>query len=67
MMTYEFSNPLSLSVAVDGTVAGTYHLEYSAEGLSDVEFTIPGSAVKGGECEIAFLGDHITCGYWFFQ
>lgn len=67
MMTYEFSNPLSLSVAVDGTVVGTYHLKYSAEGLSDVEFTIPGSAVKGGECEIAFLGDHITCGYWFFQ
>ena len=66
-MIYEFSNPLKLAVAIDGEVADTVELQYAAEGLSDVEFSIPGSAIKNSEATVSFLGDHIACGYWFFQ
>ena len=66
-MIYEFSNPLKLAVAIDGEVVDTVELQYAAEGLSDVEFSIPGSAIKNSEVTVSFLGDHIACGYWFFQ
>ena len=66
-MIYEFSNPLKLAVAIDGEVVDTVELQYAAEGLSDVEFSIPGCAIKNSEVTVSSLGDHIACGYWFFQ
>lgn len=66
-MTYEFANPLKLSVAVDGEIADTVSVAYSKEGFSDASFKIPGACIKGDCPRIAFMGDHITCGYWFYQ
>lgn len=64
---YTFANPLRLNVSVDGAIVSQVSLPYADKGFSDVEFVIPGSAIRSPASRIAFLGDHITCGYWFFQ
>jgi hypothetical protein len=64
---YAFANPLRLNVSVDGIIVSQVSLRYADKGFSDVEFVIPGTAIKSSVSRIAFLGDHITCGYWFFQ
>lgn len=64
---YAFSNPLRIGVFVDGESAGTVSLPYSEAGFSDVSFSVPASAIKSSHSEIAFMGDHIACCYWFFQ
>ena len=62
-----FANPLKLNVSVDGDVATTVEVSYAANGFSDVSFKIPGMAIKNPVSRIGFLGDHIVCGYWFYQ
>ena len=64
---YAFANPLRLQVSVDGRDAGVAEVKYAEKGFSDVVFTIPGAAITQSPCRIAFLGDHIACGYWFLQ
>jgi len=32
-----------------------------------VEMVIPGGMVKGPAARVEFQGDHIACGYWFYQ
>lgn len=64
---YAFANPLRLAVVVDGEPAGTVSVAYSENGFSDVSFCIPATAIRSERSEIAFLGDHIACCYWFFQ
>ena len=64
---YAFANPLSMRVVVNGVEACIAEIKYAAKGFSDVVFTIPGAAITQSPCRIAFLGDHIACGYWFFQ
>ncbi len=65
--TYAFANPLKMKVTVDGQDAGMVSVAYSTNGFSDVSFTIPGAAIGKTPCRIAFLGDHIAAGYWFYQ
>ena len=65
--TYAFANPLKMKVTVDGQDAGMVSVAYSTNGFSDVSFTIPGAAIGQTPCRIAFLGDHIAAGYWFYQ
>lgn len=64
---YAFANPLCMRVVVNGVEACIAEIKYAAKGFSDVAFTIPGAAITQSPCRIAFLGDHIACGYWFFQ
>lgn len=64
---YAFANPLRLSVLVNGVSAGVVTIAYSDKGFSDVAFSIPASLITSSRPEIAFMGDHIACCYWFFQ
>lgn len=66
-IVYEFSNPLSLTIAVDGVVGETVSIPYDPDGFSDVSFKIPGDMIRSEMPRIEFMGDHITFGYWFFQ
>ena len=64
---YTFRSPMSLYVSVDGCSPHEVSFSISEKGFSDVEFTIPGSLVHEGMNRIAFLGEHVACGYWFYQ
>ena len=57
----------SMNVAVDGQVVEKVTLKCDQKWFSEVEFTIPGSAITKEVSRISFLGDHIPCGYWFYQ
>ena len=64
---YVFANPLKMNVAIDGQVTQQVSLPYSTNGFSDVSFQISGSSIRQAPCRVAFLGDHIVAGYWFYQ
>ena len=66
-VTYGFSNPLKIRVLVDGEDAGLREVAIAESGFSDVEMVIPGGMVKGPAARVEFQGDHIACGYWFYQ
>lgn len=65
--TMEFANPLGIRVLVDNQDLGIQSISYATNGFSDVTFKIPGSALTNTPARISLLGDHITCGYWFYQ
>lgn len=64
---YAFKNPLVIRLRVDSQDLGPTRLSYATNGFSDVSFTIPAAAITKSPSRISFLGDHITCGYWFYQ
>ncbi len=64
---FTFENPLSMRILVDGEEAGVVSVAYATNGFSDVTFKIPAVAIKQTPARLSFLGDHITCGYWFYQ
>lgn len=66
-ITGAFVNPIELQMFVDGTPVSKVEVKGLKKGFSDVSFVIPGDRIKGGSTEISFSGDHISCGYWFYQ
>ena len=44
-----------------------YDLNLKTNAFQEVSFKIPGKAIRQTPSRIGFLGDHIACGYWFFQ
>ena len=64
---FGFDSPLMVEVHIDGVEAAHCHVPISERGFSDIVLTVPGVKVPGGVHEIAFVGDHIACGYWFYQ
>lgn len=62
-----YENPMRLNVAVDQSELVPVSFTISTNEFSDVTFTIPGSAITQSPSRVSFLGDHIACGYWFFQ
>ena len=62
-----FSNPMELHIEVDGREIGNAAFYVENKGFSDVHFTIPGSAIVRTPCRVAFHGDHVAYGYWFYQ
>ncbi len=65
--TYEFANPLLLNVIVNDITLPPVSVAYATNGFSDVSFQIPAQAIQKSPCRISVLGDHISCGYWFYQ
>lgn len=63
----EFSNPMELHIEVDGREIGHATFMVESKGFSDVHFAIPGSAIVRTPCRVAFHGDHVAYGYWFYQ
>lgn len=57
----------SLNIAVDGSLVSRVELDCDQKWFSEVSFVVPGSAVKNEVSRLAFLGDHIPFGYWFYQ
>ncbi|MCR5752358.1 MAG: hypothetical protein K6G91_10365 [Kiritimatiellae bacterium] len=57
----------SMNIAVDGQIIEKVTLKCDQKWFSEAEFVIPGSAITKEVSRIAFLGDHIPCGYWFYQ
>ena len=64
---YTFANPLHMNIAINGKIVHQVSLAFATNGFSDVTFTLSGKAIKQTPCEIAFLGDHISAGYWLYQ
>lgn len=64
---FGFDSPLMVEVHIDGAEVAHCHVPIAEKGFSDIVLTVPGGKVPGGVHEIAFVGDHIACGYWFFQ
>jgi len=64
---YEIANPASLQMEVDGVDAGTVTYTFATNGFSDVVFTIPGEAIRKTPCRVAFRGEHVVFGYWFYR
>ena len=64
---YTFANPLSLNVRVNDMSLPPVTINFATNGFSDVAFTLPAKAIQTSPCHIALLGDHIACGYWFYQ
>ncbi|MBQ3340747.1 MAG: hypothetical protein IJG84_02545 [Kiritimatiellae bacterium] len=64
---YTFKSPMSLHVSLDGSKPFAVDFPIADKGFSDVEFVIPGRLVGGGDTRIAFFGEHVACGYWFYQ
>ena len=52
---------------LDGEEVAHCHVPIAEKGFSDVVLAVPGGKVPGGVHEIAFVGDHIACGYWLYQ
>ena len=57
----------SMNVAVDGQIIEKVTLKCDQKWFSEAEFVIPGSAITKNVSRISLLGDHIPCGYWFYQ
>lgn len=66
---FEFNSPIKMLLNVDGEDVGYvgYDLNLKTNAFQEVSFTIPGRAIRQTPSRIGFLGDHIACGYWFFQ
>lgn len=64
---FGFDSPLMLEVHIDGVEVAHCHVPIAEKGFSDIVLTVPGGKVPGGVHEIAVNGDHIACGYWFYQ
>lgn len=64
---YTFKSPMSLQVSVNDNAPMAVSFDIAKTGFNDVEFTIPGRLIQGGDTRVAFLGEHVTCGYWFYQ
>ena len=65
----EFNSPIKMLLNVDGADVGYagYDLNLKTNAFQEVSFTIPGKAIRQTPTRVGFLGDHIVCGYWFFQ
>ncbi len=66
-VTYGFSNPLKIRVLVNGEDAGIRDVAMQDSGFSDVEMVVPGEMIRSPSVRVEFQGDHIACGYWFYQ
>ena len=66
-VTYGFSNPLKIRVLVDGEDAGLREVSIAESGFSDVEMVVSGGMIRSPSVRVEFQGDHIACGYWFYQ
>ena len=64
---YTFANPLRMNISIDGQLSQQVSVSFATNGFSDVTFTIPGAKIQKTPCRLAFLGDHIAAGYWFYQ
>ena len=64
---FSFKSPMTLMVEVDGGDVGPVRFEIADNGFTDATFKIPGSAITSSPCRIAFIGEHASCGYWFYQ
>ena len=62
-------SPIRILVQVDDDAVGTvaYELEDKPEVFQERTIAIPGRFIRHKPCRVAFLGDHIVCGYWFWQ
>jgi len=63
---YVFSSPIHLTVTIDDQPVEV-SLEIQKDGFSDVSFTVPAEHIQSTTPKISVSGDHLTCGYWFYQ
>ena len=66
-VSYAIADPAKLNIAVGGQVVSSVTFSCSTNAFTDVRISIPGSAIKCPRPRVAFLGDHVACGYWFYQ
>lgn len=65
----EMRSPVKMLLNVNGhdVKQVMYELNVTTNAFQDVTFRIPGTAIAESPCRIGLFGDHITCGYWFWQ
>ena len=64
---FGFDSPLMVEVHIDGEEVAHCHVPFADKGFSDIVLSVPGGRIPGGRHDIAFVGDHIACGYWLYQ
>lgn len=64
---YTFSSPLELAVMADGREVCRVRCDIPAKGFNDTTFIVPGAAIDSDAVRLAFLGGHVSYGYWFYQ
>lgn len=65
----EMKSPVKMLLNVNGhdVKLVAYELNVTTNAFQDVTFRIPGTAIAESPCRIGLFGDHIVCGYWFWQ
>ena len=51
----------------DGREACRVRCDIPAKGFNDTTFVVPGAAIDSDSVRLAFLGGHVSYGYWFYQ
>jgi hypothetical protein len=64
---FVFGEKIRLQVAVNGVLAASPEFALEESGFIDASFELPGNLIGESRTRISFLGDHIACGYWFYQ
>ena len=64
---FTLKSPMTLKVLVDGEDAGDVSFPVADGDVADATFVIPGRFVTTSMPRLAFLGEHVAFGYWFYQ
>lgn len=64
---FSVSGNINIEISVNGESLGLTPLNVSPSGFSDVAFKIPHYAIKESSLLLSLSGEHIACGYWFYQ
>lgn len=62
-----FDGRIAINVTLDGEIVGCATVTCKTNSFSETSFIIPGDLIKNETARIGFMGDHIACGYWFYQ
>lgn len=64
---YVFGGTQELHLEVDGEEVSHVSYKVGDEGFTDVAFEIPAARIRKDVTRVGLHGEHIACGYWFFQ
>lgn len=64
---YVFGGTQELHLEVDGEEVSHVSYKVGDEGFTDVAFEIPAARIRKAVTRVGLHGEHIACGYWFFQ
>lgn len=64
---FSLKSPLKIQILVDDVDAGMVDVKVSEGDFCDARFVIPGECITHSKPRLAFIGEHVAFGYWFYQ